>query len=371
MVKHRFTSEEKKRKTQSNLPKNKTGLQSWKTSIKDPGLQTLQKMVGNRTTQDLIMQQRYMTDSNFKQNNHMSQIQLQKAEKFVPTTPLLKDIESHLAPWFFDKPGEPGKLSQNPNLSKLLLTVYAKIGKDLWDKIFPSTLPSSKNKDLSEKVFPLKFSPPKNKEAQTKTTQITYVSEQGDVDFVTDDKSRVYFEFYSKGYRPTYYAKGLKNKNDWGLREPNMQTAGLHVLGRKGENKVNIHIDLHPPSWNYISHFLFDYLFRERYNTPETLQAGVEKIGIYIPILYEQKIHGKITARLNQLASQVKGDAELQTEINEGRQHLAQAGQILWTKEIISNSELANATLYLKLASGSMWEVEHFLKKKSRNIAIK
>jgi len=339
MAKNKITYLEKNRKSSFQHLKKRSGDLKRNISTQDPELMALQKMVGNRGTQDVINKRHaQQTQLDFGQiKNHqreklLSNIQLQAAKNPVPTSPLLPDIASRLPHWFFDKPGEPGKLSQNPALRKILLTLYARIGKDLW-----------------------KLIPPKS---------ITYVSEQGEMDFKTNEIVYVYLVLRSKGYTPSYLAKG---KEEWGLREPTLPAAGLHVRGTG--NKINIHIDLHPPSWTGIYHWLMDadhffYKMRKETHTPETLQEGVEKLGTYIPILFEQKVHGEATARLNQLTGQAKNRPEVQAEIDEGRQYLALAGKILWTKDIISKTELANATWYLGLASACASGAEHNLQRK-------
>jgi len=339
MAKNKITYLEKNRKSSLQHLKKRSRDLKQNISTQDPELIALQKMVGNRRTQDVIekqlskgKEQNKGVIRNIQKNDLLTQIQLQAIKKPVPTSPLLPDITSRLAHWFFDKPGKPGKLSQNPALRKILLTLYARIGKDLW-----------------------KLIPPKS---------ITYVSEKGEMDFKTNEIVYVYLVLRSKGYTPSYFAKG---EAEWGLREPTLPAAGLHVRG-KG-NMINIHIDLHPPSWSGFYHWLMDadhwfYDMRTKTHTPETLQEGVEKLGTYIPILYEQKIHGEATARLNRLAGQAKGRTEVQAEIDEGRQYLALAGKILWTKKVISKTELANATWYLGLASACASGAEHNLQRK-------
>jgi hypothetical protein len=340
MSKNKITYLEKNRKSSLRHLKKRSGELKQNISTQDPELIALQKLVGNRGTQDVINKQHaQQTQLDFGQVKNrqreelLTSIQLQTAKKPVPTTPLLPDIASRLAHWFFDKPGNPGKLSQNPALRKILLTLYARIGDALWKELIPEK-------------------------------SITHVSEMGEMDFKTNEIVYVYLVLRGKGYTPSYFAKG---KDEWGLREPTLPGAGLHVRGK--DNKINIHIDLHPPSWSGFYHWLMDadhwfYDMRKKTHTPETLQEGVEKLGIYIPILYEQKIHGEATARLNRLAGQAKDRTEVQAEIDEGRQYLSLAGKVLWTKNVISKTELANATWYLGLASGCASGAEHNLKRK-------
>lgn len=340
MANKRISEKEKKRQTL--IRKSKVGSKARQGQIMThaPGITTLQQQVGNRVLRDVInkhrSQQKQMDIEQIKNRQReklLSNIQLQAAKKPVPTSPLLPDIASRLAPWFFDKPGKPGKLSEIPARRKILLTLYARIGVDLW-----------------------KLIPPKS---------ITYVSEQGEMDFKTNNTAGVKNILLSKGYTASFFAKG--SDYDWGLREPTLPAAGLHI--RSKGNKINIHIDIHPPTWPGFYHWLMDsdhwfYDMRKKTHTPETLQEGVEKLGTYIPILYEQKIHGEATARLNRLAGQANDRTEVQAEIDEGRQYLALAGKVLWNKNKISKPELANATWYLGLASACASGAEHNLQRK-------
>jgi len=343
MAKNKITYLEKNRKSSlQHLKKRSVDLKR-NISTQDPELIALQKMVGNRGTQDVIEKQLSKGKGqnkgvvrNIQQNNLLSQIQLQAAKKSAPTTPLLKVIKERLQPWFFDIPGTPDTLYQKPNLRKILLILYARIGDEMWKNLIPKE-------------------------------SITYVSEQGEMDFIPINKETVKAKLSSLGYTDSFYAKA--SDNDWGLREPTLPAAGLHVRGIKGKNKINIHIDLHPPTWPGIYHWLMDadhwfYDMRKKTHTPETLQEGVEKLGTDIPILYQQKVHGEATARLNRLAGQAKDRTEVQAEIDEGRQYLSLAGKILWTKNVISKTELANATWYLGLASACASGAEHNLQRK-------
>ena len=104
-----------------------------------------------------------------------------------------------------------------------------------------------------------------------------------------------------------------------------------------------------------------DSFFRSTTHTPKKLQAGVESLGIAIPVLSQQKRHGKLTGRLNALESRVKGQHAIavQAEIDEARQYLREAAKIIWTKSIISKAKQAN--WYLLLASGCVSGAEHNL----------
>lgn len=87
-----------------------------------------------------------------------------------------------------------------------------------------------------------------------------------------------------------------------------------------------------------------------RTHTPETLHAGVESLGIYIPVLYEQRMHGEITALLNGLVAKARGQPEAQAEVKEGLDYLRQARALLWNKPGISQEELSAAGWLLGLA---------------------
>jgi len=343
MAKNKITYLEKNRKSSLQHLIKRSGDLKRNHSTQDPELIALQKMVGNRRTQDVIEKQLSKGKGqnkgivrNIQQNDLLTQIQLQAIKKPVPTLPLLDVITERLPNWFLE-PGKPGTYGQNPNLRKILLTLYTRIGESLWKELIPKG-------------------------------SVTHVNEMGGLDFETDDVAGVVALLISSGYTASYYARGPDD--DWGLREPNLPAAGLHVRGKKGKgNKINIHIDLHPPAWSGFYHWLMDadhwfYDMRKKTHTPETLQEGVEKLGTYIPILYEQKIHGEATARLNRLAGQANDRTEVQAEIDEGRQYLALAGKVLWNKNKISKPELANATWYLGLASACASGAEHNLQRK-------
>jgi hypothetical protein len=160
------------------------------------------------------------------------------------------------------------------------------------------------------------------------------------------------------GYTNLYFAKSSADR--WGLREPNVEAAALHWRGAPG-GKVNVHIDLHPPSGTGLLHAIQDLLRRSETHDPAAIQAGVESLGAYIPVLHQQKMNGELTVRFDQLQSRVKAQANpaVQAEIDEGRQYLRQAGGILWNKGVVEQAELKQAMWYLSLAVASASGAEH------------
>ncbi len=295
---------------------NVAKMKSWilQNSLNQGNLQT-QYLIGNlQATQNQIIQE-------------------QSEKSKSPVTPIIPQILEKLPDWFMDKPGYRGKLSEKPVLREILLTLYARMGTSFWNQI-----------------------PQKG---------ISYVSEQGELDFETKDVEGVRKFLVSLGYTPSYFAKA--SADVWGLREPTLPTAGLHVRG--GVNKVNVHIDLHPPMQTGIYHWLMDadhwfYKSRKKSHTPEALREGVEKLGQFIPVLYQQKVHGDITARLERLTKEVKGHPDVQAEIDEGKAYLALAGSVLWNRNVVSQADLANAIWYLGLASACAYGAEQLSKKK-------
>jgi len=287
-------------------------------------------IIQNSSNQSNLQTQYLMGNLQATQN----QIIQEQAEKSKPAiTPLIPQIIEKLPHWFMDRPGYVGKLSENPKLRDVLLTLYARMGTSFWNQI-----------------------PQKG---------ISYVSEQGELDFETKDVEGVKKFLVSRGYTPSYFAKA--SDDAWGLREPTLPSAGLHVRG--GTNKVNVHIDLHPPMQTGIYHWLMDadhwfYKSRKKSHTPEALREGVEKLGHFIPVLYQQKVHGDITARLERLTKDAKGHPAIQAEVEEGQAYLKLAGSVLWNREVVSQADLANVIWYLGLASACANGAEQLKKKK-------
>lgn len=250
-----------------------------------------------------------------------------------PVTPLLPEIMDRLAHWFKNRPGKPGTLSKNPGLRNVLLTLYARLGPDLWRLIPPGA--------------------------------IRYVSEQGEMDFVPKSLNTVRDALIARGYTAAYFAKS--GDNVWGLREPNLPAAGLHWRGL-ANGRVNVHIDLHPPSQTGLYHWFMDadHWFggmRKRTHDPSSLQAGVESLGVYIPVLYEQRIHGELTGQLDALASQAKGNPDSEAEISDGRLFLRQAGAKLWNRAVVAQSDLEEAALHLASAACCVSGARHFMER--------
>lgn len=223
-----------------------------------------------------------------------------------PTSPLIPEIWDRLPSWM--KQGPRAALNRNPALRNVLLTLYAQIG-PLWSHV----------------------------------KRITWVGESGTMDFEPQNEGSLLATLLARGYTTSYFA-GLGNR--WGLRESNVETAGLHWRGRPG-GKVNVHIDLNPPSWTGLWHKIQDDWRRGTTHTPDSLRAGVESLGTYIPVLYEQRMHGELTVRFNDLAGRAGGRADVLAAITRGRQHLRAAARIIWTRAVVSQADLRNALFSL------------------------
>ncbi len=224
-----------------------------------------------------------------------------------PTSPLIPEIWDRLASWM--KQGPRAALNRNPALRNVLLTLYARLG-PLWSHV----------------------------------KRITWVGERGEMLFEPQDDGRLQTALLASGYTASYFAKGGKDR--WGLREPNVETAGLHWRGKSG-GKVEVHIDLHPPILTGLWHKIQDDWRRSTTHTPESLRAGVESLGTYIPVLFQQRIHGLLVVRFNELAGRAQGRANVLAAIGRGRQHLRAAARIIWTRAVVSQADLRNALFSL------------------------
>jgi hypothetical protein len=254
-----------------------------------------------------------------------------QAGRARPTSPLLPEIWNRLAKWVKqDQPDRPADLTRMPALRGILLALYARVGLALWRHI----------------------------------RQITWVGPRGAMEFHPVDEGALKATLIGRGYTTSYFAKGGTDR--WGLREKNVDAAGLHWRGRPG-GKVNVHIDLHPPSWTGFWHWLMDSgRIRSMTHTREAIRAGIASLGIYIPVIHEQRAHGRLTVRLNKLDNQARGRPDVQAEVDEGRRHLRQASSIIWTKSVVSQAELNNAIWYLDLAAACASGAEHSLRSAGR-----
>jgi hypothetical protein len=240
-----------------------------------------------------------------------------------PTSPLLPQIWDRLASWIKqDQPGRPADLSRDPALRDVLLILYARIGA-LWSHI----------------------------------RQITWVGRRGEMEFYPVDEGRLQADLIARGYTTSYFAKW---GNRWGLREPNVDAAGLHWRGMP-EGTVNVHIDLHPPSWTGLWHKIRDDWRRSTTHTPESVRAGVESLGTYIPVLFHQRTHGCLVVRFNELEGLARGRADVLAAISRGRQYLQAAARIIWTRSVISQVELTDAYLCLHWAGLEAMRAERLL----------
>lgn len=238
-----------------------------------------------------------------------------------PTSPLIPEIWGRLPSWM--KQGPKASLNQNPALRNVLLILYARVG-PLWNHV----------------------------------KRITWVGESGTMDFEPLNEVSLFAALLTRGYTASYFA-GLGNR--WGLREPNVETAGLHWRGRPG-GKVNVHIDLNPPSWTGLWHKIQDDWRRGTTHTPDSLRAGVESLGTYIPVLYEQRMHGELTVRFNELTGRAGGRADVLAAIARGRQYLSAAARIIWTKTVSSQADLSNALFSLYQAGREAAQAANLLR---------
>ncbi len=221
------------------------------------------------------------------------------------------------------------KLNKNPVLREMLLMLYARIGTELWDHV----------------------------------KEISWISERGEMNLIPVNESKLQSALIARGYTSAYFAR--RGDNRWGLREPTFPTAGLHWRGLNSTYKdaaeVQVHIDLHPPLFTGFWHLFQDSFRRTKTHTPESIRAGIESLGIYIPVLYQQTLHGYITSELNMLANRVKiqSSPAAQAEIAKAREYLQAAGQILWAQRFIAQSELDVAMACLGFASAAISGAKH------------
>jgi hypothetical protein len=234
-------------------------------------------------------------------------------------TPLLPEIESRLTPWV--------RQNLDDTRRQYLLELYARLG-DYWKHV-----------------------PPKS---------VTYVGDHGEMDFKPADESALQVALVAAGYTDAYHAKS--SENTWGLREPKVTSAGLHWRGL-GVGKVNVHIDLHPPSGLGIEHYLKDQKQRSTTHTPETIRQGIKALKIEIPILSQREAHGDLTVRLHRLRARAGEGEGARSSLDLAESSLALAGSILWNRETISQDSLKNATVALGEASIELDVVEKLLRK--------
>ncbi|MFN8499784.1 MAG: hypothetical protein U0641_18170 [Anaerolineae bacterium] len=220
-----------------------------------------------------------------------------------PTTPLLPEIWARLPQWMHQN------VRQQPALQDMLLTLHAKLG-SLWSHV----------------------------------RQVTWISNAGEMDFEPVDDSTLQAALIAAGYAASYFPAGKGNR--WGLREPRAETAGLHWRGLSN-GRVNVHIDLHPPSGTGLWHLIQDKWRREKTHTTATVQVGVEALDIYIPVKHEQKIHGQLVIACDGLDKPAQGKPEAQAALKRSREKLAEAGSILWNREAVEQADLEAAQTLL------------------------
>lgn len=200
------------------------------------------------------------------------------------------------------------EIDGNPALQTVLMTLYLRIGPGLWEHI----------------------------------RQITWVGKTGTMVFSPHDEKRLQSALIGEGYTSSYFARG--SDDTWGLREPNVEKAGLHWRG-KPDGKVNVHIDLHPPSWTGFVHKIQDDWRRSKTHTPESLRAAV--IG-YVSVQDLQSMHERVAMRLKnvekRVGSQRRSDVSVQIGLGYGQLQMARS---IWAMHVASQQDLMAALCYL------------------------
>jgi hypothetical protein len=173
---------------------------------------------------------------------------------------------------------------------------------------------------------------------------INWVGASGAMTFSPRNSEAVKAALVQAGYTSAYFAK--RSKDAWGLREPTLPTAGLHFRGESG-GIVNVHVDLHPPSGTGLWHWIQDSVRRGTTHTPASVRRAVESVGVTIPVLSQQRIHGELTARLARVERSVQGGGENRASLELACAALDGAAAILWTRDVISSEQLHEAAALL------------------------
>lgn len=293
------------------------------TATHEQLVERLQRMHGNAFVQRFIAQSRQTSTTAPPQS--AIQRQIGQVATRTPTSPLLPAIWDRLASWVKQHPQGKSDVSRNPVLRDVLLSLYARIGASLWKHI----------------------------------GQITWVGEHGEMNFIPADEGALLADLIGRGYTALYFA-GLGYR--WGLRELGLDAAGLHWRGKE-EGIVEVHIDLHPPSFTGLWHLIQDGWRRSTTHTSEAIKAGIMKIVPYIPVLHEQKFHGELTVRLSQIAEKSKDQPDALAAIARGRKYLEEASQTIWTKNVVSQPQLDSVITLLVQADLEASLAERLLQK--------
>ncbi len=176
---------------------------------------------------------------------------------------------------------------------------------------------------------------------------ITWIGTAGEMDFTPDNQAAVKADLIKAGYTDSYWAAG--DGDTWGLREPGASSAGLHWRGKPG-GKINVHIDLHPPSGTGFWHWWEDLKHRASTHTAQTIRQGLADSKVEIPVLSEQDAHGRLTVRLHELRRSLGETPAARSSLDLAQSSLDLAGSILWNRETITPDQLKEATAELAVA---------------------
>ena len=252
--------------------------------------------------------QRQMMTALPEQDRRTKSHSVQRNEKQArPANLLVEEIWQCIPKWM--KPG----LLKEPARQKILLILYARIGPQLWRHV----------------------------------GEITYIGQTGVMDFKAKDETALIAQLKAQGYTDAYYAK--RGDNRWGLREHTSKGPSLHWRG-VSEGKVNVHIDLHPPKSTGFEHWFMDSFRRETTHTLAKLQAGVERLNKYIPVLSEGKKYEKLRAYFKTLEKFAQDQTDVLGAVKRGRQYLLKAIAYVMREQPLKKTDLEKIKLYLRKA---------------------
>jgi hypothetical protein len=173
---------------------------------------------------------------------------------------------------------------------------------------------------------------------------ITWIGDHAEMQFRPDDEAALRRDLVAAGFTSTYFA--ATGGDTWGLREPGVSAAGLHWRGG-ADGQVNVHIDLHPPSGTGLWHWLQDLKHRATTHTPDAVRRSVESLHVEIPVLAQQEVHGQLTVRLRALDAAGIDGPEVGASLELARAVLDGAAAIIWTRDVVSREQLAEAIALL------------------------
>ena len=104
-------------------------------------------------------------------------------------------------------------------------------------------------------------------------------------------------------------------------------------------------------------HWWHDSFRREKTHTPTTVRQGVERLGIAIPVLSQQEAHGQLTARLRRMEAIAGDRPEASTHLAPVQASLDRVAAIIWTRDVILEDELDEATFLLASAASDLEDV--------------